>query len=480
VKNLIVFIVLSSVVALAYQNCGGPIQDLEERTNASISDCPTSPAQAELADPSMVGSVYRFSIFSDLEVSRVKWMVQPGILDVTTDRPFLEQPFTTPGDYVMLALGMRDGCSTPVYSATRNFSVSNGSNVTCNTIMSLNVSNASVLVGATVTVSLNDSSSFNTSSISWTLNDVPKPEWNGLTSFSYNASTVGNMDFKAFAMANCGSVKNATIRLVVSAQATSPATLLDFKALPLFPEVTGPIRGSGTEAVYKILRSGTKTISTKFANTQSVTSEMAATSGCDPSHPNCYSLIVNASGCQYVEKTVIATGTNSAQNTLRFFAFCPSVGNYCHVGLLENRESNETCSGCGINLYIPQNGSSCQPVGIGYYSPENNNNRSQCTNTIPANAQYSGPGLNGTNNCPWACSAGYTQSGNSCVANNIRCQAITIGRCSFGPSDQGIVNGDCITRPGCMCRAFCNQNGILEIEDFRCPSENFLSCEDPR
>lgn len=56
----------------------------------------------------------------------------------------------------------------------------------------------------------------------------------------------------------------------------------------------------------------------------------------------------------------------------------------------------------------------------GYYMSQrlSNNayvNCNECTNLIPTNSHYSGPGTPEVGNCPWECDSGYGRHGNSCL-----------------------------------------------------------------
>ncbi|MCB0348231.1 MAG: hypothetical protein KDD37_05315 [Bdellovibrionales bacterium] len=475
-NKTILFVAACLITLFSYQNCSGPIQDYGSVDKDSVPDCPVSPAQASIIEPTHTGSSYQFDIFSDLAADTIRWTIQPIISGIITNQPFLVQNILVSGDYIVQAQGMVEGCSTPLYTASRNFSVSSGGQ-TCNTTLQLNASATEVLVGNSVSISISNSSDFQASSIRWKLNDVDQPNWNDQSSVSYTPNSSGNKTFSVTATANCGSNRNASVTVVANPSATAAASLVNFDAKP-FSGATNPIRGSGKDSVYKIARASGKKISLQFANLQSAQSTLTTSTGTNCTFPNCYlfDVVTTSGSCQYTEKTVNATGTNGTVTAFNLFIYCPTNQTYCHTGLLENKEAGENCSGCGVNLYIPTSGSSCVAVGNGYYSPAGNNNRSACTNTKPANSTYNGPGANGTNNCPWTCNSGYHLENNSCVADVTTCEAANMQHCWFPSSPAGQVNGECFTNPSCRCEGICGSDGQIELTTSTCPFRVDSSC----
>ncbi len=472
-KKTIVSVLASLAILFSYQNCSQPIQDLGAE-RGSEADCPLSPAQASINEPSQTASGYRFDIFSDLTADVVKWTIQPFANGIETNQPFLVQNISAGGDYVVQAIGMVTGCTTPLYTASRNFSVSGS--VGCNSVFQLDASVTQVQVGGTVVVSMSNAGEFQASTIRWKLNGVDQVQWNNQSSVSYTADSSGDKIFSVTATANCGSNRNASATVVVNQNQTAAASTVNFDAKPFFG-TTNPIRGSGKDSVYKISRSTGKKISLQFANLQSIQSSLTTSTGTNCTLPNCYlfDVVTTAGSCQYIEKSVVATGTNSSPTTFNLFIYCPVNQTYCHTGLLENKEASENCGGCGVNLYIPTNGTTCSAVGNGFYSPAGSDNRSACTNK-PANTFYTGPGANGTNNCPWSCNSGYHLENNVCVADTVTCSGIGGNRCVFPDSSVGSVHGECNTNPACRCEATCQSNGNLRINTNTCPASFSMSC----
>ena len=66
---------------------------------------------------------------------------------------------------------------------------------------------------------------------------------------------------------------------------------------------------------------------------------------------------------------------------------------------------------CDAKYYAVEG--SCVDAGVGYYSAEGENTRHECTNTKPENSSYIASAT--SNNCPYACDAGYYAVGNECV-----------------------------------------------------------------
>jgi hypothetical protein len=464
------------LILVTYQNCSAPIQDLTANNSTEV-DCPESTRQASINDPVVNGTNYRFDIFFDEEADSVRWSIPPIVSSRQTPEMTLSEQITTPGDYLIQAIGYKTNCDIPLFTATKNFTVSSGGGPVCNSTFTVTVTPNPVVVGNAVTVTMNNANLFTTNTIRWQINGNAYADADNRSTFTYTPSTSGTLIVTANATALCGSNRNASANLVVNQNTTAAATLVEFDAKPYFTGVTAPIRGQPNtpSAVYKIGRPIGKKLSIKYANFQSVQTDLVASTGTNCSFPSgsgnlCYDfdIITPVGACATGQRLVTATGTNGQTLANTFFIYCPSNQTFCHVGLLENRLPGEVCSSCGINQYLPSGATTCQSVGNGYYSPGGTNERSVCTNTIPANAVYSGPGANGQNMCPWTCGSGFQQQGNSCVAVSVTCPAIPSfsgpgSSCTMPASPQGNTQGGCVSNTGMTCgnnsHGICQPNG---------------------
>ena len=111
---------------------------------------------------------------------------------------------------------------------------------------------------------------------------------------------------------------------------------------------------------------------------------------------------------------------------------------------------------CGEDFY--KNGNACESVGDGQYSPSSGRDSLQakdCTNKRD-HSQYTGSG-SGTNNCPWACDAGYYKLNGACepTPTGEYSEAKEDGKklCNGIPQDavyvhKGETTGDCAWKCG--------------------------------
>jgi hypothetical protein len=83
--------------------------------------------------------------------------------------------------------------------------------------------------------------------------------------------------------------------------------------------------------------------------------------------------------------------------------------------------SNNCPYACDAGYYAV--GNECVNPGVGYYSPDGDDARYACTNEIPQHSSYSGSAM--TNNCPWTCDTGYEESNGECIEVVISCNGAT-------------------------------------------------------
>ena len=103
-----------------------------------------------------------------------------------------------------------------------------------------------------------------------------------------------------------------------------------------------------------------------------------------------------------------------------------------HSSYIASATSNDCPYACDAGYYAV--GNECVNPGIGYYSPAEDNNRYACSNTIPTNSSYSDSAS--SNNCPWSCDTGYEESNGACVEVVLACEGATY-----------LNNGVCVACP---------------------------------
>ena len=92
-----------------------------------------------------------------------------------------------------------------------------------------------------------------------------------------------------------------------------------------------------------------------------------------------------------------------------------------HSSYIASATSNDCPYACDAGYYAV--GNECVNPGIGYYSLAADNDRYACTNTIPANSSYSDSAS--SNNCPWSCDTGYEESNGACTEVVVVCEGAT-------------------------------------------------------